>query len=158
MQTREAILANHPFFKGLAEEYLALIAGCASNVVFKAGEYLFKEGEEASQFYILRHGKVAIEAYSPSRGPIVIYTHEAGDVVGWSWLFPPYHWHFSGRAVELTRLISLDAVCLRGKCEQDPLLGYEFLKRFSQKVVRSLDETRLQLIDLYAAEPANRRR
>ena len=153
MHTLESVLARHPFFAGLADEYLALIAGCATNRIFKADEYLFRESEEATEFYIIRHGRIAIEAYTPIQGKVVVYTHDAGDVVGWSWLFPPYHWHFSGRAMELTRVISLDGTCLRGKCEEDRILGYEFLKRFSYKVVHSLDETRLQLLDIYRSTP-----
>ncbi|MBZ0310376.1 MAG: cyclic nucleotide-binding domain-containing protein [Anaerolineae bacterium] len=152
MHTLESVLAKHPFFEGLEPQYLALLAGCASNMRFEEGQYLFREGQEATQFYILRYGRIAIEAHTPTRD-IMLYTHDEGDVVGWSWLFPPYHWHFSGRAVQLTRVISLDAVCLRGKCEADRVLGYEFLKRFSYKVVRSLDETRMQLLDLYGVQP-----
>lgn len=157
MQTLDVLLAKHPFFEGLGEDYLKLLAGCATNQVFEAGQYLFREGDEATQFYILRHGRIAIEAHTPTGGDIILYTHDENDVVGWSWLFPPYHWHFSGRAVQLTRVIGLDAVCLRGKCESDPILGYEFLKRFSHKVVRSLDQTRLQLLDLYGVHPVSNR-
>lgn len=155
MQSIDVLLAQHPFFKDLSEEYLKLIAGCATNQVYEAGQYLFQEGEEATQFFIVRHGKIAIEARIPTQREIIIYTHDANDVVGWAWLFPPYHWRFSGRAVELTRVTALDGICLRDKCEKDPLLGYEFLKRFSHKVVYSLYETRLQLLDLYGVQPAS---
>jgi CRP-like cAMP-binding protein len=153
VETLEPILTKHPFFEGLAKPYLELITGCASNVRFNAGEYLFREGEEASQFYIIRHGKVAVEIALAGHGITTLYTHDEGDVVGWSWLFSPYHWHFSCRATELTRAIALDGVCLRNKCEQDHTLGYEFMKRFAHKVVQSLDSTRMQLLDLYGMRP-----
>jgi len=147
VETLEPILAKHPFFEGLEKRYLELLVGCASNMRYNRGDYLFIEGTEAKQFFVIRHGTVAIEANVPGQGMIPIQTHEEGDVVGWSWLFPPYQWHFSGRAVELTRVIALDGECLRRKCEQDSALGYEFLKRFSHKIVRSLDLTRLQLVN-----------
>jgi len=147
VETLEPILAKHPFFEGLEKRYLELLVGCASNMRFNRGDYLFIEGAEAKQFYIVRQGTVAIEAHVPGQGMIPIQTHEEGDVVGWSWLFPPYQWHFSGRAVELTRVIALDGECLRRKCEQDTALGYEFMKRFSYKIVRALDLTRLQLVN-----------
>jgi len=153
VQTLEPILAKHPFFEGLDKSYLELLVGCASNARYNPGEYLFREGEEAKQFFIVRRGRVAVEIAVPGRGAITIQTHEEDDVVGWAWLFPPYHWHFSARAVELTRVFALDGECLRRKCEQDPALGYEFVKRFSDKIVRSLDLTRLQLLDLYGASP-----
>ncbi len=153
METMEPILAKHPFFEGLEPRYIELVAGCATNARYDAGEYLFHEGEEATKFFVIRHGRVAIETAIPGRGLVTIYTHDEGDVVGWSWLFSPYYWHFSGRAIGLTRVTELDGVCLRGKCEADQALGYAFLKRFSQKVVRSLDLTRLQLLELLYDAP-----
>lgn len=150
MQTLEPILSRHPFFEGLEPHYLELITGCATNERYEQDEYLFHEGDQASKFFIVRHGRVAVEIAAPG-GNLVVYTHEEGDVVGWSWLFEPYHWHFSGRAMELTRVIALDGVCLRGKCEQDTALGYEFMKRFSNKMMHSLVSTRMQLLDLYGA-------
>jgi CRP-like cAMP-binding protein len=151
MQTLEPILAHHHFFVGLDERYLALLAGCASNVRFEAGAYLLREGEDASYFYLLREGRVAIEVNAAERGAITIETIEAGDVLGWSWLFPPYRWHFSGRAVEPVRALALDGACLRGKLDTDPRLGYELMKRFSQVMVERLQATRLQLLDVYGA-------
>ena len=148
MDTLEPILAKHPFFEGLDKHYIELLTGCASNERYDAGEYLFREGDEAAKFFIIRHGAIAVEIAAPG-GPAVIYTHDEGDVVGWSWLFEPYNWHFSGRALNLTRVIALDGVCLRRKCEEDHSLGYEFMKRFSHKMMRSLDLTRIQLLDIY---------
>lgn len=149
MRTLEDILLRHPFLKGLDQKYLKLIVGCASNVRFRAGEFIFREGEEANHFYIIRHGKVALEAFSPERGAITIQTIGEGEILGWSWLFPPYHWPFDARAVELTRAIALDGKCLRNKCEQDHDLGYELMKRFAYIMDQRLQATRLQLLDVY---------
>ncbi|MEZ4666360.1 MAG: cyclic nucleotide-binding domain-containing protein [Anaerolineae bacterium] len=151
MKTLESILAKHPFFEGLDNSYLTLLTGCASNVRFKAGDTLFREGEEAQQFYVIREGIVRLEVFAPGRGEITIQTIDAGDVLGWSWLFPPYRWYFTGRAITPIRLIAFDGECLRGKCEKDHSLGYEFLKRFSYIMMKRLQATRLQLLDLYYA-------
>lgn len=149
MQTLEPILAVHPFFKGLEPQYLKLITSCASNVRFDAGTYIFREGEPASQFFLIREGKVALEIHGAQRGPITIETIETGEVLGWSWLFPPYRWHFSGRAIEPTRAIALDGVCLRTKAEEDPRLGYELMKRVAQIMMERLQATRMQVLDVY---------
>jgi CRP/FNR family cyclic AMP-dependent transcriptional regulator len=149
METLERILAEHPFFKGLEEPYLQLLIGCASNVRFNAGEVIFREGEEANRFYLIRQGKVAVETFAPGRGPIIIQTLGEGELVGWSWLIAPYRWRFDGRAVELTRAIALDGECLRGKCEEDHNLGYELMKRVAGVMERRLEATRLQLLDVY---------
>lgn len=149
METLEPILAQHPFLKGLEPRYIQLIVGCASNVRFAAGEFIFREGEEANQFYIIRHGKVALEVFAPDRGPLIIDTLGEGEILGWSWLIPPYHWRFDAQAVELTRAIALDGKCLRTKCEEDHDLAYELLKRFTHLVAQRLDVTRLQLLDIY---------
>jgi len=153
VQTLEPLLAEHPFLKGLESRYVSLVVGCASNVLFKRDQYLFREGEEASQFYMIREGKVALEIPTERRSRLIIQTIGKGEVLGWSWLIPPYRWHFDARAVEPTRAIALDGKCLRGKSEQDHNLGYELLKRFSDIIVERLDATRVQLLDVYRAHP-----
>ena len=155
MHDLQPLLAAHPFFAGLDPEALATVVGCASNVKFEAGQRVFREGEEANQFYIVRQGRIAVEAFSPTRGPLVIQTVEEGEILGWSWLVPPYRWRFGARAIDLTRAIALDGKCLREKCERDHDLGYELLKRFADVIGERLDATRLQLLDLYAV-PAGR--
>ncbi len=150
METLERIVAEHPFAKGLKDRDVKLMVGCASNVRFDAGETIFREGEEAKQFYLLRQGRVALEMFAAPRGPITIMTLEDGEVLGWSWLFPPYRWKFDARALELTRAIALDAECLRNKCEQDHDLGYELLKRFALMIEQRLQATRFQLLNVYA--------
>ena len=149
MESLEQTLAESPFLKGLQPHHLALITGCASNVRFEGGQYLFHEGEEAEKFFIIRHGRVAIEVYTPDRGPITIQTIEEGDVLGWSWLVPPYQWRFDAKATELVRAIALDGKCLRTQCDQDHDLGYDLLKRFSHIIEQRLEATRLQILDLY---------
>src|SRR5260370_30409441 len=124
MQILESILVEHPFFKGLQPQYLQSITGCASNVRFNAGTYMLRDGEQASQFYLIRHGKVALEIFAAQRGPITIETIEAGEGLGWSWLFPPYRSHFSSRVVEPVRTIALDGTCLRTQRGEDHDPGY----------------------------------
>jgi CRP-like cAMP-binding protein len=152
LRTLDAVLSDHPFFKGLDRQKLQFLAGCASDVRFEEGEFLYREGDEANNFFVIREGKVAIEAFSPKRGALTIQTLIAGDVLGWSWLFPPYQAHFGARAIELTQAVCLDRKCLRNKCEQDHDLGYELMKRFSQVMIQRLQATRLQLLDLYGED------
>jgi CRP-like cAMP-binding protein len=149
VETLERILAEHPFLHGLARPHLELIVGCASNVRFDPGQFLFHEGEEADRFYVIRHGKVRVALFAPGRGPITIQTVDEGDILGWSWLLAPYRWHCDAQAVELTRAIAFDGECLRTKCEHDHELGYELLKRFSHIMLEYLEATRLQLLDFY---------
>jgi CRP-like cAMP-binding protein len=149
METLEPVLAEHPFLQGIEEKHLQLLVGCASNARFDPGQFLFREGEEANQFFIIRHGRVAIEIYTAERGPITVQTLGEGEVLGWSWLIPPYQWHFDARAVELTRALALDGKCLRTKCEDDHHLGYELLKRFTHIIEQRMQATILQLLDVY---------
>ncbi|MCK4461160.1 MAG: cyclic nucleotide-binding domain-containing protein [candidate division Zixibacteria bacterium] len=149
MRDLEQTLREHPFLEGLGAEHIKLLVGCASNVVFKSGEFIIREGEEADAFYFIRHGRVLIETHVPQKGPIMIRSREAGEILGWSWLVPPYRWHFDARAVELTRAIALDGKCLREKCEEDHDLGYEVMRRFVLIIAQQLEATRLQLLDIY---------
>lgn len=149
IHTLEPIIRDHPFFQGLAEQYLELVTGCAKNVRFEEGQIVFHEGDEANQFYLIREGLVAVEVIVPQRGSTTVQTVGAGEMLGWSWLFPPYRWHFEARTQEATRALAFDGKCLRTKCEEDHHLGYELLKRFSRVVTDRLEATRLQLLDLY---------
>jgi CRP-like cAMP-binding protein len=150
IQSLENILGEHPFFAGLESYYITLLVSCASNVRFAAGQYILREGEEANEFYLIRQGRVSIEISPPQGKPIIVDTASEGEVLGWSWLLPPYTWKFSARAQTATRAIALDGKCLRTKCEQNHNLGYEVLKRFAQIMSRRLDATRIQLLDVYA--------
>jgi len=152
METLERILGAHPFFKELEAQHLDLLVSCASNVRFAAGEFLFRTGEEANQFFLVRHGKVALEISAPGRPPLIVQTLADGDIIGWSWLIPPYHWRFDGRAVEPVRALALDGKCMRTKCESDHDLGYELIKRFAHIVEERLQATRLQLFDVYGLQ------
>ncbi|MBI2570151.1 MAG: cyclic nucleotide-binding domain-containing protein [Candidatus Schekmanbacteria bacterium] len=151
MQTRdlEKYVAEHPFFAGLKSDYVKLISGCAQNAAFNKGEHLFREGDPANQFFLIRFGRIAIDIPVPHGGAITVQTLEPGDIVGWSWLFPPFAWTFDARALELTRVIAMDGACLRGKCDADTALGYDLVRRFSAVIAERLQATRLQLLDVY---------
>jgi CRP/FNR family cyclic AMP-dependent transcriptional regulator len=149
MQRIDSILADHPFFQGMLPAHMQLIAGCATLARFSAGERVFSSGESAEHFYLVRHGMVALEINVPGRGYIPIQTLGEGEILGWSWLFPPYRWHFDARALDLMRVCAFNGKCLREKCEQDHDLGYELMKRFAQVMAQRLQATRLQLLDVY---------
>ncbi|MBW2065593.1 MAG: cyclic nucleotide-binding domain-containing protein [Deltaproteobacteria bacterium] len=149
MEAMLKTIAGHPFFEGLAPDLVKVIAGFASQVQYDAGQMIYREGEDASQFHLITFGKVAIEIFEPKKGSRIIQTIGRGDVLGWSWLFPPYKWRFDARALELTRAIALDGRSLREKAETDHHLGYELLKRFSRVILERLHAMRLQLLDVY---------
>jgi CRP-like cAMP-binding protein len=149
MENLKRIVMAHPFFTGFEAELGDLITGCARNLRFEPGQYLFRSGEAANEFYLIRHGTVALEIQPPGKPPIITATEGEGDIVGTSWLVPPYRWSFDARATTLVRAISLDATCLRAKCEADHHLGYALMKRFLPEISQRLDATRLQMLDVY---------
>jgi CRP-like cAMP-binding protein len=151
MRTLEGVLAKHPFFAGLDRRYLEMAVGCASNMRFNTGDFIFKQGEEANHFYLIREGKVSLEVFAPGRGSLTIQTLTGGDILGWSWLVPPYKSMFDAYAAETTRAIVLDGKCLRDKCETDHQLGYELLKRVTPILGQGLDATRIRLVDIYSS-------
>ena len=128
MEGLERIVLEHLFFAGLGPEFGATISGCARNRRFAAGEYLFREDDRANEFYLIRHGTVALELHAPGQPAIVIATLRQGDILDAAWLVPPYRWNFDARAAELVRALEVNARCLRDKCEADHDLGYELMK------------------------------
>lgn len=151
IETLEPILKEHPFFQELKPEHFKLVLGCASNVRFRPGTIVLKEGEPADKFYLIRDGKLAIDIVATQTRMLTIQTIHEGDILGWSWLIPPYRNRFSCRAVEDTRAIALDGKCLREKCDKDHDLGYELLMRLAKVFTERLEQTRLQLLNFYEA-------
>ncbi len=142
-------LGDHPFFAGLDEAAVRELAGCARNQHLRAGEYLFREGGSAEHFYVVLHGRIGLELFSPASGPHVLDSAGQGEVLDWPWLIPPYRWLCDARAAEPTSLVSLDSACLRGKCEADPRLGYALVQRVAQLMSHRLQATRVRLLDVY---------
>jgi CRP-like cAMP-binding protein len=141
----------------MEEPYLQLFVDCASNVRFNAGDMIFREGGEADTFYLIRHGRVALETAAPQVGSVIIRTVDEGEVLGFSWMVAPYRWRFDARAMEPVRAIALDGRCLRGRSEEDHDLGYELMKRCAQIMEQTLQAARLQLLDVYGGGVRSKR-
>lgn len=142
-----ALVASQPLFAG-EPQVAALIAGCARMVAYERDETIFREGGQADHLYLVRRGRVALELASP-RGPLIIETLQPGQVLGWSWLFPPYRWSLDARAIEPVGAIAVEAACLRAKADAEPAFGYELMKRLSVPIVTQLHATQVRLLDLY---------
>jgi CRP-like cAMP-binding protein len=139
-------IAVHRFAADLKPEHLKKLLDVAMFKQFEPGQVVFREGEPANRFYLVCHGKIALESrISGQPGPVVQFIGE-GDVLGWSWLFPPYCWHFDARAVETTSAIFFYGTRLRDECEEDPAFGYELMRRVAAVVIKRLQNVRFQLL------------
>ena len=147
MTTCQEVIAQHPFFRDMRPEHLQVLLECSSEIRFKPNEILFREGEPANRFYLIQSGRVAIEAHQPADGTTLVQTVGPGDVLGWSWLFPPFAWHFQARALEPTRVVALDGAHLLVTAERDHAFGHELMKRVTRVVIERLQATRKQLIE-----------
>ncbi|MGP8161129.1 MAG: cyclic nucleotide-binding domain-containing protein [Candidatus Dormibacteria bacterium] len=151
MNTIADLIAEHSFFSGLERADLEFVAGCGRNVRFTTGERILSEGDPANAFYVLRTGRVALGFLEPGSGNVIVDTLDGGEVLGWSWLFEPYVWHFDADAVEPVSAVAFDAVCLRTKCESDPRLGYRLTQEFARVMLDRLQSARLRMLDMYGA-------
>jgi CRP-like cAMP-binding protein len=129
--------------------HLELLAGCARNVLFEKHDIIFRQGEDANLFYLIRNGQVALQLFADRQGPLTILTLGDGDVLGWSWLSPAARWKFTARALETTRAISLEGKCLRDKTEANHDFGFQLLKRFVLVIEERVQATRAQLLNVY---------
>lgn len=145
------VLADHPFFYDMRPNHLETLASCASVAEFTPGGRIFKEGGDADACYLIVEGDVALEITLPRRGQHVVTTLHGGDVLGWSWLFPPYRWSFDAQALTAVKTIRFDAAELREKKAEDAALGYELMQRFAEVLVERMQATRLQLLDVYGS-------
>ncbi len=149
METLDELISASPLFEGLEDEYLKLIAGCGRLVRVDADKYVIQTGAPAEKFFLVRRGALALEVHGPGRGALVIDTFEAGEIVGWSWLFAPYRYQFDVRTTVPSSLVEMDGACLRGKCDGDHELGFHLMSRFASAMADALMATRLQLLDVY---------
>jgi len=146
IESMDVSVALHPFLAGLNRTHLALLTDCAVSAQFDSGEVILREGEMAKQFYLLETGRVDLEAHSGAFEKVVIDTIGAGELLGWSCMFPPHVWRFSARAVEPTRAIIFYGEILRKYCERDHSLGYELLKRMVPVMMRRMQRARDKLV------------
>jgi CRP/FNR family transcriptional regulator, cyclic AMP receptor protein len=137
----------HPFLADMESHHLDLLAGCASIKQFEQGEMIFRAGQPANGFYLIENGSVALEGSVFEHGAISTDFVSAGEPLGWSWLFPPYLWHYDARAIEPTTAFFLDGAILHQACKEDLTLGHELFKRMSQVMVRRLQASRAKLIE-----------
>jgi len=151
METALDVLAGQPFLAGLSDHQLDKLVPWSRRAMFHAGSRVFREGGDADRFWLLKSGRVNLDTSMPGRGDVVIETIGPGAVLGWSWLFAPYRWHFGAVAVETTMCVQLDAAAVRAVCQRDPALGYELATRFMEVMVARLQATRLRLVDMYNA-------
>jgi CRP/FNR family cyclic AMP-dependent transcriptional regulator len=142
-------LTAHRFFADMDRAYVDVLAGCGHNVIVPAGTAMIREGAHADAFWAIRGGRASLGMNTPGRGLLILETLHAGDILGWTWLFPPYRWHFDADALDDLHAVVFDAGCLRQKCEADPALGFHLTQRFARVLDERLHAARIQLLDLY---------
>ena len=149
MLSPEEVLTEHPFFKGISDDHLEFLVSVARPLHVESNRFLFRQGSAADCFLVLHRGDMAIELHVGARGARIIQTVSPGEVVGWSWLYPPYRWMFDGRALTTVDCLCLDGEAVRTRMEEDHEFGYEVFRRFGEVIVEALNRTRLQLLDVY---------
>lgn len=142
----ELRVTAHPFLHGMEPRHIKVLADCAMAKKFATGDYLFRQGEFANRFYLIERGAVVLEALDSEEHAVAIEEVGAGKLVGWSWLFPPYLWHFDARATEPTIALFFYGTILREACEKDTSLGYELFRRMSQVMVERLQAARARVL------------
>jgi CRP-like cAMP-binding protein len=153
IEVTAAALAVHPFLHGMSDDHLAVLAGAASDVTFPARHRLFEDGGTASRFWLVRSGSVALDLHVPGQGRMRIDTIGMGELVGWSWLFPPFKWAFGAVTASPVEVFEFDARAVRAACGSDPAFGYELTSRLAQVLARRLQSTRFRLISACSEVP-----
>lgn len=143
------LISSNPFFATLIPAQQEQLAVCARRAKFQPGDLIIKEGDPSNTFFVIGHGTVVLTAHTLRRGDISIQTVQDGDVLGWSWLFPPFKWHFDARAQTLVRAIAFDATMVRELSENDHEIGYQLMRRFASVMLDRLQTARMQLLDVY---------
>ncbi len=142
-------LAEHPFLRGMNENDLKGLGDHPKKIKFEAGQLVFREGAQATGFYLVQYGQIALETHLKDSGNILLQSVGDGDLLGWSWLFSPYQSHFDARAIEQSAAIYIDGDFMRQYCEARPEFGCEFYKRISQIISKRLQAAQRQISEFY---------
>ncbi len=142
------LIEAHPFLAGLSQEHRRIFHDCASVRRFASEQVVFHEGAEADHFYLIATGRVTLNTFVPGHGMVSVQDLGPGAALGWSWLFPPYVWHFTASTREPTEVISLDARALRAKAAEDPEFHSELFSRIAESLYQRFLATRAQLLEL----------
>jgi CRP-like cAMP-binding protein len=140
-------VAGNPFFAGLSPELIDVLSTNAARRHLERDHVLFHYGEKADHFYVVVRGKISVEVAALEGPPLQLQSLDAGAVLGWSWLIPPYTWSFQARADEDTEVLEFDGKAIRVRCEAHPTLGYELLKRFAGLMSERLHFARRKMMD-----------
>jgi CRP-like cAMP-binding protein len=146
-------LPEHPLFAGLAIPFRQILAECAMRADFEAGDMVVEAGQPASCIYLVIHGSIDLET-PELQTPARVQTIGAGDILGWSWLFPPYYWHFNAVAREPTRTIFFYGSRLSQQCDRNREFGYELIKGMSQILIAHLQADRERWIEAAHIAPS----
>jgi len=146
IEVTAAALAAHPFLHGMSHDHLAVLADAASDVTFPARHRLIEDGHSATRFWLIQSGHVTLDLYVPGQGSMRIETIGMGELLGWSWLFPPYKWAFGAVAASPVEAFEFDARAVRARCAADPVLGYEVTHRVARVLSKRLQSARGRLI------------
>ena len=146
IEVTAAALAAHPFLHGMSHDHLAVLADAASDVTFPAKHRLIEDGHSATRFWLIQSGHVTLDLHVPGRGLMSIETIGIGELLGWSWLFPPYKWAFGAVTASPVEAFEFDARAVRARCAADPVFGYEVTHRVARALSKRLQSTRGKLI------------
>jgi CRP/FNR family transcriptional regulator, cyclic AMP receptor protein len=146
IEVTAAALSNHPFLRGMSHDHLAVLAEAASDVTFPARHRLFEDGGSATSFWLIQSGYAALDVHVPGHGRVKIETIGMGELLGWSWLFPPYQWAFGAVTAGPVEAFEFDAPAVRARCASDPTLGYEVTQRLARVLAKRLQAARCRLI------------
>lgn len=146
-QLIEDYLSNHAFFNGLDGDFIKFLKNSATELQIKAGDVLFQQGQPADKFYLLRNGRVSVHVPALMGPTLEIQALGADQILGWSWLIPPYRWSFQARALEDSNVLEFDGSAILARCEADPKFGYELFKRFATLMSERLNAARQKMMD-----------
>lgn len=146
------VLVDQPFFAGLSEEQIRVVAETAKIVSFDEGERMFAEGGEAGMSYLILEGDIALSIRTQAHGPKVVQTLHRGEFVGWSWMYPPYRWSFDANVLADVKAVQFDGPQLKKISVADPALGYALMTRFTEIIINRMQALRIQLLDVYSTD------
>ena len=140
-------MSTHAFFSRMDSSFLKFLSNSVTELRIKKGDVLFKHGNRADKFYLLRNGQISIQVPALMGPTLEIQTLGEDQILGWSWLIPPYRWSFQARALEDSDLLEFDGSAILARCEEDPNFGYELFKRFAALMSERLDAARQKMMD-----------
>lgn len=134
MQHNIEYLKKVPFFEGLSDADLRMVAAVMVERSYPKGSIIFMEGDRGEALFVIRHGRVKISKSTADGREQILHMLKDGDIFAEVVLFDQGAYPATAEAVEDTRCWLLRNEEMEKLLQSQPMLGVKLLRVMSRRL------------------------